>query len=109
MPSLITSSTMGGTFSDARKTSTRSIPAEPSAFRGSLRRFEIGIALEAVHFFQPWIDGENAVALHDEIAADVVAGAPGLVAHADDSDGLGLAKHFVDERGIVHIQGSGVS
>ncbi len=69
---------------------------------GGVRGLDVGIALEAVDLLECGIHGEDVIALHDEIPADVVAGAPGLVAHADHGDGLGAAEHFIDEGGIVH-------
>ncbi len=74
--------------------------------RCGVRGLEVGIALEAVHLLERGVHGEDVIALHDEIAADVVAGAPWLVAHADDGDGLGAAEHFIDEGGIVHFLAS---
>jgi len=62
---------------------------------------QVGVTLEAENFSQRGVDWENAVSVGMKIAADVVAGAPGLVAHADYSDGFGGAKHFVDEVGVV--------
>src|ERR1700758_2609465 len=70
--------------------------------RGDMRRFDVGIALEPQHLSECGIHGKDVIALHDEVTPDVMAGAPGLVAHTDDSDGLRCAKHFIDDSRIVH-------
>ena len=59
----------------------------------------------AVHgnFAQTRIDGDDAVALRGEIAADVVAGAVSLVAHAQHGDGPGVGQHFDDQ--LVGVSG----
>jgi hypothetical protein len=73
-------------------------------FLGSgVRQLKVGIALEAVHLLEGGIHGKDVVALHDEIAGDVVAGPPGLVAYANNGDSLRTTEHFVDECGIVHV------
>src|ERR1700677_4461633 len=69
---------------------------------GRLGAVEVGIALHAHHLVECRVDGKDAVAVFGEIAADVVAGAPGLVAHADEGDGLRGAKDFVDDGWIAH-------
>jgi len=78
-------------------------PLDVVLLGGNVCGLQVGIALEPVHFLKGGIDGENVITLHHEIAADVVAGAPGLVAHADDGNGLRVAEHFVYQGGIVHL------
>lgn len=67
---------------------------------GGLRSIKVGITGQAGNFGQLGIHGDYAVAVGGEVLADVVAGARGLIAHADNGDGFGGAKHFIDE--VLH-------
>ena len=68
---------------------------------GGLGGVEGGIAGEVEDLGERGVDGEHAIAVFSEVAADVVAGAPGFVAHAEDSDGVRLTEDLVDDGGIV--------
>ena len=70
--------------------------------RNGLSSFKIGVTGLAVDLLEHRVDRQHPVTVLGQVAADVVAGAIGLVAHAEDSDGAGGAKHFVDEMRIVH-------
>jgi hypothetical protein len=71
--------------------------------------FQSGVACEdfAVDddFAQRRVDGDHPITVPYEVVGDVVAGAPGLVADADNGDGLGIFQHFIDDGAAVFAHG----
>ena len=101
MPRRMTSSTIGGDVLGGAKDIDEVDTGAGLLAGGGLGGVEVGRTREAEDLGESGVNGQDAVAVFDEVAADVIAGAPGLVTHAEDGDVLRGAEHLVDDGGIV--------